>query len=75
MRPRRFLPGSIDQFGNVIDIHGGTVSRGPCFIPGDISPARKGLLGKAGWLITPVTHYPAIPPRQGLFCIHRGDLT
>jgi hypothetical protein len=74
MRLARIKPGSLDQFGNVIDYQGATVAYGPCFIPEDISPARKGRLGEAGWCKTPASHWPSISPHSGLFCIHRGAL-
>lgn len=75
MRLRRLKPGSIDQNGNVIDYYGGTVGYGPCWIPANLSGARKQALGDAGWHVTPVTHWPGIMPTQGLMCIHRGPLS
>lgn len=76
MRLHRFKPGSIiNDKGDVVDWNNVKWARGPCFIPSDISAARKGALGEAGWHVTPVTHWPGIMPTQGLFCIHRGPLS
>jgi len=71
----RLKPGSLDQHGNVIDINRRPLAWGPCFIPDDISPARKGMLGHFGWCVTPASHWPSIPPRAGMMCIHRGELS
>lgn len=75
MRFRRFKPGSIvNTLGHVADWQGILWSVGPCFIPGNLKPARKALLGQYGWHVTPVTHWPSIMPSQNLLCIHRGEL-
>lgn len=68
LRPK---PGSIMADGSVIDYQGAQWSHGPCFIPNMITGRRKAWLGRFGWCKTPARDMPAIPPRQGLVCIHR----
>jgi len=70
-RTMRLLPGSLDERGRVIDYQGKPHDVGPCFVPADIPPARKGLMGAAGWCIAPATIWPSVLPRHGLGCIYR----
>jgi len=67
----RVKPGSLLDDGCVVSHTGIRTWVGPCFIPDDISPARKGLLGEAGWCKTPAADWPSLPPGPGLTCIYR----
>lgn len=71
MRARRMLPGSLTPDGYVVDYQGRTSRSGPCFIPADIKPLRKAMMGMAGWCVCPPALWPSLPPSQGLGCIFR----
>lgn len=65
----KLLPGSLTEDSAVIDYRGNCQSVGPCFIPSNIKPQRKELLGEAGWAVCPAADWPSILPDQGLACI------
>lgn len=68
----RLLPGSLDATGAVIDCSGRRQTVGPCFVPFDkLSPARKGLMGQAGWhMVRNAADWPGIP-NHGWACVIR----
>lgn len=57
------LPGSITATGAVIDHRGLPVDEAPCFVPADLSPARKALLGHYGWCVCPARDWPSVLPK------------
>ena len=65
------LPGSVDADGNVIDYRGELHHDGPCFIPDNIKPARKAVLGSFGWCKVRAADWPCIMPVEGVACIVR----
>lgn len=69
----KLKPGSLTADGAIIDHRGIETERGPCFVPFDaLSPARKGLMGEAGWhMERRPGKWPEIPPSRRHACIVR----
>lgn len=69
----KLKPGSLTADGAIVDHYGKVQTEGPCFVPFDaLSPARKGLMGAAGWhMERRPGKWPGFAPTRRSACIVR----